>query len=134
MKKLKKGEVIPELEDARNEFDAWRTNRVGGVRGRIPEHLWSLAVKLASEYGVGVTQQALRLNRKNLKERMERTDGGQGECERPNFVELGNNWASPGGQVVEIESAGGWKMRVELSNSQQIDVADLARSFFGALR
>ena len=134
MKKPKKGEIIPELEHARNEFDAWRASCVGGVRGRIPEHLWSLAVRLASEYGVGVTQHALRLNRKNLKERMERAGKGLGELKRPTFVELSNNWASPGAHVVEIESAGGWKMRVELSNGQQIDVADLARSFCGALR
>jgi len=128
MKRRKKGEIIPELEHARNEFDSWRASQVGGVRGRIPEHLWSLAVRLASEYGIGATQQVLRLNRKNLKERMERAG------EPPTFVELGNNLASPGGQVVEIESAAGWKMRVELSNGQRMDVVELARSFCGALR
>lgn len=134
MKRRKKGEIIPELEHARNEFDSWRASQVGGVRGRIPEHLWGLAVRLASEYGIGATQQVLRLNRKNLKERMERAGVGPEGLEPPTFVELGNNLASPGGQVVEIESAAGWKMRVELSNGQRMDVVELARSFCGALR
>ena len=57
-----------ELERTRRRFERWRRTRKG--RSRIPEPLWTSAVKAAGEYGVNKTAQALRLDYYALKKRV----------------------------------------------------------------
>ncbi len=69
-----------ELERIRRRFECWRRTRKG--RSRIPEPLWTSAVKAAGRYGVNKTAQALRLDYYALKKRVEavgsrRVSGGK---------------------------------------------------------
>jgi len=57
------------LEAVRRHFEVWRKTRQG--RARIPERLWTSAVKLAVTYGLCRTAQTLGLNYTALKDRIE---------------------------------------------------------------
>ena len=69
------------LEAGRRRFERWRRAREG--RSRIPDPLWSLAVKLSATYGIHRTAKTLRLNPDSLKKRVASTNGngsrGQGK-------------------------------------------------------
>jgi len=52
-----KAETIPsEMEEIRQQFEAWRKTHAG--RSRIPETLWTSAVKLAQQHGLHQTAKA----------------------------------------------------------------------------
>ena len=53
------------LERLRRRFERWRRTRK--VRGRIPDLLWTAAVKLAADYGTHRTARALRVDYYALK-------------------------------------------------------------------
>lgn len=57
------------FEAVRRRFELWRRTRRG--RARIPERLWTSAVKLAATYGLCRTARTLRLDYKALKRRVE---------------------------------------------------------------
>lgn len=57
------------LEAVRRRFELWRRTRQG--RSRIPEKLWTSAVKLAATYGLCRTARALRLDYNALKQHLE---------------------------------------------------------------
>ena len=45
--------MLPDkLAQGLRQFEQWRRQREG--RGRVPDHLWSLAVELAREFGVSL--------------------------------------------------------------------------------
>ena len=87
------------LEGVRRRFEHWRQTRVG--RARIPEQLWSAAVKAAEAYGIHRTARTLRLNYHALKKQVEqraaaashtpRRGRTAGECKHPS----GNKSGSP---------------------------------------
>jgi len=63
--------VIPaRLEAGRLRFERWRRTRTG--RSRIPERLWTSAVRLAGAYGLCRTARTLHLDYNALKRRVER--------------------------------------------------------------
>lgn len=132
MEKLEKDNPIRQLEKARRRFNAWRASRKSGARGRIPERLWRLAAALAAEHGIDRTRKALGLNHTSLKQRVEKA--GMQRTPKPTFMELPGSWLSASGSVVEIESAAGAKMRVQLANGQELNVAELARDFWAGRR
>jgi len=57
------------FQAVRRRFERWRRTRQG--RARIPERLWTSAVKLAATYGLCRTAQILGLNYTTLKEHVE---------------------------------------------------------------
>lgn len=57
------------FEAVRRRFELWRRTRRG--RARIPERLWTSAVKLAATYGLCRTARTLRLDYNALKRRVE---------------------------------------------------------------
>jgi hypothetical protein len=63
----KRHEMPPVLARAQVRFRDWRRNRIIGAR--IPESLWTLAVKLASAEGVCRTASALGLDYYSLQKR-----------------------------------------------------------------
>ena len=66
----RKSRAIPaRLEAGRRRFEQWRRTRKG--HARIPESLWTSAVKLADAYGLCRTAQTLRLDYNALKRRVE---------------------------------------------------------------
>jgi hypothetical protein len=57
------------LESVRRRFEQWRRTRQGNAR--IPDTLWTAAVRAAGEHGLCETLRALRLNYYSLKKRVE---------------------------------------------------------------
>jgi len=132
------------LEALCRRFERWRRTRNG--RARIPEAFWASAVKAAGRYGVNKTAEALRLDYYALKKRAEAagslnrpplhwaSDGKAMSADGPavaTFVEL----APPASVcsrecILELEDAGGAKMRVHLKGGQAPDLTALSRSFW----
>ena len=127
----------------RRRFERWRRTREVG--SRIPEALWAAAVKLTGVYGIHRTAKTLRVNYYALKKRAEReaTDvdnadaGGTGAT----FLELTpielNQSDYPGDLraglcecTLELEDAGGAKMRVYLKGVAMPDLAAVSRDFW----
>ena len=131
----KKTRNVPaRLERLRRRFERWR--RAREVRGRIPEALWTAAVKLAAEYGTHRTARALRVDYYALKKRIEGTPAvtasePAGEAVGATFLEVPPPvWAGSGECTLELEDAGGARLRVHLKGFGAPDLAALSRSFW----
>ena len=144
----KKTETIPaRLEACRRRFERWRETRMG--HSRIPERLWTSAVKLAGMYGLCRTARTLGLDYNTLKQRVAaagpdvssgpKTAGAKAARKKTAaqeaataFVEL----VPPEGAclpecIVELEHSDGAKMRIHLKGAEPADLAALSRSFWG---
>ncbi|MDA1160267.1 MAG: hypothetical protein O2983_11715 [Planctomycetota bacterium] len=132
------GEIPAELSRGRDRFEAWRRRRKAGAR--IPDELWSLAVKLAEAHGVSRTASTLRLDYHSLKNRLASagTESGSGAM-GGRFLELSPalpgdlSFPLPGGSgecVVEFEDGSGARLRVHLRGCEVPDVVALGRSFW----
>jgi hypothetical protein len=122
------------LVGLRRRFERWRRTRK--VRGRIPEPLWAAAVKLAGTYGIHRTAKALRVDYYSLKKRVE---GGPAATASTvpvgaagaTFLEVPPAaWPGCGECTLELEDAGGAKLRVHLKGFEAPDLAALSRSFW----
>ena len=122
------------LEGVRRRFERWRRTRK--VRARIPEPLWGSAVKLAGRYGIHRTAKALRLDYYALKKRVEGASAAIAsntslEGAKAQFLELPSSpWVGSGECTLELEDAGGAKLRVHLKGFAAPDLAALTRSFW----
>ena len=131
------------LEDVRRRFERWRRTRK--VRTRIPEPLWASAVKLAGRYGIHRTAKALRVDYYALKKRVEQEAAIAGTQQEPAgtasktpakvarapFLELPTApWVGSGECTLELEDAGGAKLRLHLKGLEAPDLAALSRSFW----
>ncbi|HEX2941431.1 MAG TPA: hypothetical protein VHO91_10310 [Rhodopila sp.] len=131
------GGVLAAFSRAQREIEQWR--RRHRPRARLPDELWREAVELARTYGINPTARALRLDYYSLKKRLiveagedQRTAKPPAEVHRaPEFLEI-----LPGGLpaqrpqcVVEIEEAGGVKLRIHLQGGDFPDVAAITRAF-----
>ena len=134
MSTKKTGGLPARLESTRRRFERWRRTRK--VRTRIPESLWASAVKMAGTYGIHQTAKALRLDYYSLKKRAEKEaascpgvpDGGSVGT----FFELAAPGSADFGEcILELEDAGGAKMRVHLKGVAAPDLTALSRSFWG---
>jgi hypothetical protein len=127
------------LEGVRARFDRWRGAHI--VRSRFPDSLWAAAVKMVRTYGICRTARALRVDYYSLKRRVEQDsaaadlhEGGGGAT----FLELPPPGApgfaalpvGAGECTLELEDAGGAKMRVHLKGFAAPDLAALSRSFW----
>ena len=122
------------LERTRQRFERWRETRK--VRSRIPESLWTSAVKMARAYGINRTARALRVDYYSLKERVESEASSSSASERSTsstFVELtAPAIASTCECLVELEDVAGAKMRIHLKGVEVPDLAALSRNFWNA--
>jgi hypothetical protein len=122
------------LEGVRRRFERWRRSRK--VRTRIPESLWASAVKVAGRYGIHRTAKALRVDYYALKKRAEQeaavtASKTPAEVARAPFLELPTApWVGSGECTLELENAGGAKLRVHLKGFAAPDLAALTRSFW----
>ena len=122
-----------ELESTRRRFEQWRLSCE--VRTRIPDWLWSAAVKMAGRYGICQTAKALRLGYYSLKERLEKETAAAASCSAATsaatFLELTVPARAGSGEcVLEWEHAAGAKMRVHLKGAEIPDLIALSRSFW----
>jgi len=121
------------LEGVRERFARWRhTHR---IRSRIPESLWAAAVRAAGVHGLHRTAKALRLNYYALKERVEQQSTAVPnpveQAATARFLELPHPApVVPCECTLELEDAGGAKMRVYLKGVGTPDLAALSRSFW----
>jgi hypothetical protein len=106
------------------------------VRSRIPEPLWASAVKLADRYGIHRTAKALRVDYYALKKRLEGAPATTASklpavTAGARFLELpAAAWAGSGECTLDLEDAGGAKLRVYLKGFEAPDLAVLSRSFW----
>ena len=125
------------LRGVQQRFERWRRGCEG--RTRIPDSLWAAAVKMAHAYGISRTAKELSVNYYALKKRMEQesvSDDDSPESGSQNgtpatFLELAP--LSPTGAcqcTLELENAGGSKMRVHFQGPEAPDLTSLSRSFW----
>ncbi len=60
-----RGQLPPDLVRELSRFQGWRAQRKPG--GRIPQPLWTMAIRLAKVHGVSRTAAVLRLDYYRLK-------------------------------------------------------------------
>jgi len=116
--------VGAEIEEARQQFEAWRRERKRGER--IPESLWLKAMELGKQHGVWPTARALNLDHSRLKRRVR---NGEEDTNRGAFVEVIPEGAMLCACTVEMEDGRGARMRIELKGAAA-DVAALSRTFW----
>lgn len=135
MARKERSDVPGPLEGTRRRFERWRETRT--VRTRIPESLWVAAVKMAGRYGIYRTSKVLRVSYYALKKRVKKeadssvvTSAESGRDAA--FVELTAVPRSASAEcVLELENAGGAKMRVHLKGLDAPDLVALSQSFWG---
>ncbi|MCP4002599.1 MAG: hypothetical protein GY725_00245 [bacterium] len=115
-----------QLAATRREFEQWRSTRRRGAR--IPDHLWSAAVRVARQYGVTRATQDLRLDFYALKERMKASSSPRDETSRPmEFVEVAPLAPTPE-CILEIHGEHGRTVRLTLQGLTATALAAVARS------
>jgi hypothetical protein len=123
------------LAQVKEQLSGWRGKRKPGER--IPAALWAAAVGMAEAHGLHRVSQELRLDYAALKKRLAAAGGGvrTGQPEA-RFVELFAAPTSPpaGNRecVVELQTARGAKMRVELNGAGLAGLAGLCSAFWSA--
>ena len=109
-------------------FEKWRNSRK--PYSRLPEPLWSAAVKLAQEYGITRTARVLRLDHSGLKKRMESNVSDAGLQTGPDFIELlGSELTVATECAIECKDTHGATIRIHLKGSHLPDVEALLHSF-----
>jgi|SRR5271157_1030229 len=120
------------LEGVRRRFELWRRTRK--AHARIPDSLWASAVIMADAYGISRTATVLRVNYHVLKKRLGHKTvaaGRTGAEQEPRFIELAPFApSSPCECLLELEDAGGAKMRVRLQGVGMPDLAALSQNFW----
>ncbi len=126
----RKSTPIPEpIAQLQRQLDQFRSTQPR--RTKLPEFLWQAAVELAREHGVYSVAHPLRLDYMRLKKRL----GGpptlrQKKATKVAFVEL-----IPSGRaqleecVIELESSGGNKMRIQWKTTAPPDWTNLLRAW-----
>lgn len=126
-------EQIRELSRTAARFETWRRRRASR-RERIPAELWQAAVDSATRAGLSRTARVLRLNEQELRRRAEaggvvagaagprvpRLTGGFMELRPAATLSPSPNW------VVEVETVGGARLRIEGRGASEVDVTSLA--------
>jgi hypothetical protein len=130
------------LPTVRRRLSEWR-ERHGG-RGRpIPAELWDAAVTIARTDGVAQTARALGVDRRRL-ERLAAAEPSpaasalrvapppsMAPAPSVDFVQLDTEaFCRRGHAVVQLESADGERVRVELSGASAVDIVALSRAFW----
>ena len=124
----KRCDIPGPLGRGRDRFEAWRRTRRAGTR--IPDTLWSLAVKLADGHGLNRTASILGLDYYSLKKRLEARHSDSTSVS-PAFLELSSlSVAAPRECVIEFEDGLGASIRVHLRGCDVPDLVALGRSFW----
>ena len=123
-------EAIVQLQQELEEFRSANPTRM-----RLPEPLWQAAVNLARQHGIWRTAKPLRLDYMGLKKRLVGTEGPRvkpAKLAPPSFVELVPPLPVTASEcVIEFESTGGAKMRIQWKASTPPDWGSLLRAWRG---
>jgi len=127
MADAKRREVPAGLVRARERFQAWRRTRK--PKARIPEPLWTLAVKLVAAHGLHRVAATLKLDYYSLKKHVEAAAGSREKNDAP-FLELPAVGAVSTDAVpvcvIELEE-GAARWRVQLTGYSASDIAVVGR-------
>jgi hypothetical protein len=122
---------IPEaITQLQRQLDQFRSTRP--ARTKLPEPVWQAAVELARQHGVYAVAHPLRLDYTRLKQRLNGipSRSRKAKAAKPAFVELiGSGAATLPECVIEFESAGGGKMRVQWKAAVPPDWSSLLRAW-----
>ena len=131
----RKSTPIPEpITQLQRQLEQFRNTR--SRRTKLPEPLCQAAVELARQYGVYPVAHPLRLDYMRLKKQL----GGpairrQRRATKPAFVEfIAPGRTTPEEYVIEFESSGGNKMRIQWKSTAPPDWTNLLRSWRDAER
>jgi hypothetical protein len=123
-------EPIAQLQRHLDQFRSTQPRRT-----KLPESLWQAAVELARQHGVYSVAHPLRLDYMGLKKRLGGVPGLRQKTSKPAFVELiAPGPAQPEECVIEFESSGGSKMRIQWKTTVPPDWANLLRAWRDAER
>jgi hypothetical protein len=124
-------EVPPKLLRGRQRFEQWRHQKE--TRGRLPDHLWSLAVDLAKEFGLSKTAKTLRLEYNRLKRKSQSSDSGKGSkpVPRPTFLELKPHSALPVECTIDCQRAPNQTIRIDLKGPDWPDITAICQRLWG---
>ena len=120
------GDLPKDLLRGRSRFRAWRQAR--RTRGRIPDALWALAVRLVKSHGVNRTARALGVDYYSLKKRAEAAAACDLPWRGPAFVELPAPTVVGKQCLFELNNAAGATLRGQLLGYDTADVETLARA------
>ena len=121
--------VIPEpIAQLQRQLDQIRSTQPRGKK--LPESLWQAAVELARQHGVYSVAHPLRLDYMGLKKRLGGVPALRRKATKPAFVELIAPHPAPLEEcVIEFESSGGAKMRIQWKAAAPPDWASLLRAW-----
>jgi len=120
---------IPEpIAQLQRQLEQFRSAQ--SARTKLPESLWQAAVELARQYGIYPVSHPLRLNYMGLKKRLGGAPRLRPKPAKAAFVEL----IAPGREqleefVIEFESTGGSKMRIQWKAAVPPDWTALLRAW-----
>ena len=125
----REGTPIPEpVAQLQRQLEQFRSTRPR--RTKLPEALWQAAVELARQHGVYPVAHPLRLDYTRLKKRLGGAPVLLRKATKTAFVELA---APPHTQleecVIEFESSGGSKMRIQWKATAPPDWTTLLRAW-----
>lgn len=120
---------IPEpIAQLQRQLDQFRSTQPR--RTKLPEPLWQAAVELARQNGVYLVAHPLRLDYMQLKKRLGGVVSLRRKKTKPTFVELITPHPVALDEcVIEFESAGGSKMRIQWKAATPPDWASLLRAW-----
>jgi hypothetical protein len=118
------------LDRVYRRFERWRRTRQR--RSPIPDALWALALEAARAHGLHQTARTLRLNHTALKQRLRAAGGPPANA---TFVELIPAPTAAGPAcTLELETAWGAKLRIQLARIAPPDLAALSRTLWHTMR
>src|SRR5260370_9185809 len=86
MKPANASAIPPDMEQARQELEAWRSTH--RPRCHIPDSFWKRAAELASQHGLYLTSRTLRVDYTRLKKLVQPTSPEPKTAELPRLIEL----------------------------------------------
>ena len=128
-------ELPAKLLQGRQTFEQWRSQQK--TRSQLPDHLWSLAVDLAREYGFSKTAQTLRVEYNKLKSKsrlLEACSDRPSPGPTGNFLEL-----RPDGVLTQFECtidcqrAPNQTIRIQLKGPHWPEITGLCERLWGML-
>jgi len=120
---------IPEpVAQLQRQLEQFRSSQPG--RTKLPESLWQAAAELARQHGVHAVAHPLRLDYTRLKQRLGGSPIVQRKVTQPAFVDLVAPPRAPLEEcVIEFESSGGSKMRIQWKATTPPDWTALLRAW-----
>ena len=120
---------VPEaITQLQRQLEQFRSSRP--ARTKLPESFWQAAVELARQHGIYAVARPLRLDYTRLKQRLGGMPNQPRKHAKPAFVELiGGGAAALPECVIEFESPGGGKMRIQWKAAVPPDWTGLLRAW-----